>query len=84
MSPSNLIRGVGWHLYWRVHCLHSRLFGVATLRARVYSRWAALLLIAGSLVALTPPLGDYVPVVWLGFVLFAGRDYPAEQPAHDG
>ena len=61
------------------------LFGVATLRARVYPRWAAVLLIIGGVVAFVPvPLAGIVfsvALAWLGFVLFTGGSGPAERPS---
>jgi hypothetical protein len=49
------------------------LFGVATLRARVYPRWSAWLLIGGVVVALFPiPLAGLVfsaALIWLGYEL---------------
>jgi hypothetical protein len=54
------------------------LFGIATLRARVYPRWAAILLIVGAVIAILPlPFTTIVlsvAVAWLGFHLFTGRD----------
>lgn len=53
------------------------LLGVATLRARVYPRASAMLLIAGTLILLLPlPLGGVIfaaAVAWMGYVLFTGR-----------
>ena len=53
------------------------LLGVATLRARVYPRASAVLLIAGTLILLLPlPLGGVIfaaAVAWMGYVLFTGR-----------
>ncbi len=53
------------------------LFGLATLRARIYPRPAAMLLIAGALILLLPlPLSGTifaVAVAWMGYVLFTGR-----------
>lgn len=61
------------------------LFGVATLRARVYPRWAAVLLIIGAVVSFVPiPLSGIVfsvAVAWLGFILFTGRAVSVEEPA---
>jgi hypothetical protein len=60
------------------------LFGIATLRARVYPRMAALLLIIGAVLTILPlPLVDIVlavAVAWVGYVLFVKRDTAAEQP----
>ncbi len=61
------------------------LFGVAALRARVYPRWAALLLIVGAVLSFIPlplstaPFG--LAVGWLGLTLFTGKDASAEQPS---
>lgn len=61
------------------------LFGVATLRARAYPRWAAVLLMVGGVVAFVPiPLAGIVfsvAIAWLGFILFTGRSAPSEQPS---
>jgi len=52
------------------------LFGVATLRARVFPRAAAVLLIIGAVLIAVPlparALVLGVALAWLGFVLFAG------------
>jgi hypothetical protein len=59
------------------------LFGVATLRARVYPPWAAVLLIVGVVVSFFPiPLSGVVfsvAVAWMGFVLFTRRGATAQQ-----
>ena len=59
------------------------LFGLATLRARVYPRAAAIILIVGAVIVVLPlPLNNVVSGIggaWLGFVLFAGKT-AAEQP----
>ena len=59
------------------------LFGVATLRARIYPRWAAVLLMVGGVVAFVPiPLAGIifsVAIAWLGLVLFTGASGAAEQ-----
>jgi hypothetical protein len=61
------------------------LFGAATLRARVYPRGAAVLLIVGGLVAFTPiPLAGIVfsgAVAWMGFTLFTGKVVSVGEPA---
>ncbi len=62
------------------------LFGVTTLRAGVYPRWAAVLLIVGGVLAFFPlPLAGIifsVAVAWLGFILFMGRgEAISEQPS---
>lgn len=61
------------------------LFGAATLRARVYPRGAAVLLIIGGLAAFVPvPLAGIVfsgAVAWMGFILCTGRSVSVEEPA---
>ncbi|HZF58669.1 MAG TPA: hypothetical protein VEZ19_09355 [Rubrobacter sp.] len=61
------------------------LFGAATLRARTYPRWAAVLLMIGGVVAFVPvPLAGIVfsvALAWLGLVLFTGGSGPAERPS---
>ena len=61
------------------------LFGVATLRAGVYPRWAAILLIVGGAIAFFPlPLAGIifsVTVAYLGFLLFTGQARLDEQPS---
>lgn len=61
------------------------LFGVATLRARIYPRWAAILLIVGVVLSFFPiPLSGVVfsvAVAWMGFTLFTRRGATAEQPS---
>jgi len=61
------------------------LFGIATLRARVYPRAAAIVVIIGAVVSFLPiPATGIilnVAVAWLGFVLFTGRGLSAEQPS---
>ena len=52
------------------------LFGLASFRARIYPRAAAILLMVGAVIAGLPiPLTEivlYVGVAWLGFTLFTG------------
>ena len=71
---SFLLAAIGWLL-----------FGVATLRARVYPRWAAILLIVGAVVSFAPiPLSGLilsVAVTWLGFALFTARQSLSWQPS---
>jgi hypothetical protein len=66
--------GLGWLL-----------FGVASLRAGVYPRIPAIVLIIGAVLTSFPlPLVGLVidvAVAWLGFSLLTGRDASAGQPA---
>jgi hypothetical protein len=59
------------------------LFGIATLRAGVYPRAAAILLMAGVLINFLPThyteFVFNVAVAWLGLVLFTGRGEAARQ-----
>ena len=69
-----LFASVGWVL-----------FGVATLRAGVYPRWAAILLMVGGAIAFLPvPLRGiifFVSVAYLGSLLFTGQARLEEQPS---
>ena len=60
------------------------LFGVASFRAGIYPRAAAILLMVGAVIAGLPiPLTEivlYVGVAWLGFVLFTERGETVQQP----
>lgn len=53
------------------------LFGVATFKARIYPRWAALLLMIGAVLIIFPlPVPSVVfdvAVAWLGLALLTGR-----------
>ena len=61
------------------------LFGVGTLRAGVFPRAAAILLIAGVLINFLPThFTEFVfnvAVAWLGFVLFTGQGVAAQRRA---
>ena len=61
------------------------MFEVATLRAAVYPRAAAILLMVGAVISFVPlPLTEVilaVAIAWLGFDLLTGRGVSAEQPA---
>lgn len=53
------------------------LFGVATFRARIYPRWAALFLIIGAVLTVLPQLPVPsiifdVAMAWMGLLLFTG------------
>src|SRR5215211_1585384 len=70
---SFIVFGLGWLL-----------FGVATLRAGIYPRAPAVLLIVGSvLIVIRLPLTRIVldaAVAWMGYVLFTGRDIASGRP----
>jgi len=76
----------GFPLSFATFALGWLLFGVAALRARVYPRWAAVLLIVGAAITFfpflpTPAVILGVAVACLGFLLFTGRGASAEQPS---
>ena len=95
-SPSEVSLGIlpaVYSLTSGLYLVGGVLFGIATLRAGVLPRWAAVLLaVAGPLgpvaVALLPyaleryagvPLG--LALVWLGYALFSERREQAAEPA---
>ena len=71
----------GFSLSFSLFSLGWLLFGVATLRARIYPRIAALILIIGAVVAFLPfPLTSLVldvAVAWMGLTLLSGGRAPA-------
>ena len=73
----------GFALAYITFALGWLLFGVATLRARVYPRAAAVLLTIGAAITVLPFMPDVVvlgaAVAWLGSILFSGRSR-ARQP----
>jgi hypothetical protein len=75
----------GFTLTYVLASLGWLLFGVATLRAGVYPRAAAILLIVGALISFVPlPLTEVIlaiAIAWLGFELFTGRGVSPDQPA---
>ncbi len=74
----------GFIMSFSLFALGWLLFGAATLRARVYPRWAAVLLMVGVVLILlplpVPSLVFDVAVVWLGFVLLTRRSASTEWP----
>ncbi len=83
-GPISLQSAVGFILLSGIFAVGWLLFGVATLRAHVYPRWAALLLMVGAVLGFFPlPLNTVVfgvAVAWLGFALFTGQERATEQP----
>lgn len=69
-----ILSGVGWVL-----------FGVAALRARVYPRWVAVLLVVGAVLAAIPVIFSTVvfalAVALLGLGLFTGSGEAVQQPS---
>ncbi len=74
----------GFYLSLGAFALGWGMFGVATLRAGIYPRMAAVLLVIGAIINLLPvPFLGFVfavAVMWMGFNLFTGRAAPAEHP----
>ena len=77
--------GVGFFLSFGLVSVGWLLFGIATLRARVFPRWAAILLVIGAALAFLPlPLTGTalaVAVAVLGFFLFTGTGATTERPS---
>jgi hypothetical protein len=80
-----------WPLTAPVYMLGGLLFGIATIRAGILSRWAAGLLAAGTVLApiaallplelqpkMAVPVG--IALAWLGYALWSERREPAAQP----
>ena len=80
---------VGFLLTFVLAAVGWLLFGAAALRAGVYPRPAAVLLMVGAVVSLAPiiapvPLSGIalsVAVAWLGFVLFSGTRAASGEPS---
>ena len=72
-----LVASIGWFL-----------FGLATYRARIYPRAAAILLMVGAAINLLIHFSAAESIVmeaaiaWLGFFLFRGRTSSGEDPMH--
>ena len=76
---------LGFFLSFSLVALGWLLFGIATLRAKVYPRWAAILLMIGAVLTFLPlPLTGIVfavAVAVLGVLLFMGMVPSAERPS---
>ena len=83
-EPTGML-SVGFILSFSLSALGWFLFGMATLRARVYPRAAAIVLMVGAAISFLPiPASGMilnVAVGWLGFTLFTGKGISAEQPS---
>lgn len=84
------LTGFGILLPYGLYALGWFLFGMATFRARVYPRAAAVLLMVGAVpiaFPLSPVIGALggavfdVAVAWLGYSLLSDRGEPVQQPA---
>ena len=71
---SFLVFGVGWLV-----------FGVATLRARVFPRWAIIMLMVGAVISIIPlpsrALIVEIAAGYLGLTLLTGRGASEQQPS---
>ncbi len=71
---SFLVFGVGWLV-----------FGVATLRTRVFPRWAIIVLMVGAVISIIPlpsrALIVEIAAGYLGFTLLTGRGASEQQPS---
>jgi hypothetical protein len=71
---SFLVFGVGWLV-----------FGVATLRTRVFPRWAVIVLMVGAVISIIPlpsrALIVEIAAGYLGFTLLTGRGASEQQPS---
>jgi hypothetical protein len=71
---SFLVFGVGWLV-----------FGVATLRTRVFPRWAVIVLMVGAVLSIIPlpsrALIVEIAAGYLGFTLLTGRGASEQQPS---
>jgi len=86
-EPSGIL-GLGQMLSVVIFGLGWLLFGVAVLRARLYPRFAGILLIIGAVLTFFPiPVIGFINVVfgaavsWLGLLLLTGRGATTEQPS---
>lgn len=82
-EPGGLLN-LGFTLSFGLVSLGWLLFGVASLRARVYPRSASILLIIGAALTFVPlpftAIVFAVSVAWLGFVLLTGMSASSAAP----
>lgn len=82
-EPRGLLN-LGFTLSFGLVSLGWLLFGVASLRARVYPRSASILLIIGAALTFVPlpftAIVFAVSVAWLGFVLLTGMSASSAAP----
>ncbi len=79
-------RNASWAIYLLGHlvlAIGSVLFGIATVRAKVLSRKAAMAFAALGGFAVLPFFGALIfaiPFAWLGYTLWSGKGEPVRQP----
>lgn len=76
--------GLGFTLSFALGALGWLLFGLASLRARIYPRAAAAALVVGAVLSFAPlPISGVVlevAIAWLGLVLFSRKEASERQP----
>ena len=91
-DPTFAILANLWTVTGVLYILGGLLFGIATFRAHILSRWAGSLLAVGSILSPLASLlpHEYQPLVavpvglglaWLGYSLFSERQAPALEPS---
>ena len=81
-------RNASWTLFLLGHLvlvIGTLLFGLATVRAKVFRQEAAILFAAMGVGVVVPFLGAIlfaIPFVWLGYLLWSGEYERVQQPAH--
>lgn len=82
-GPTGVL-GFGFTLSFALGALGWLLFGLISLRARVYPRAAAAALVVGAALTFAPLPATgvvfYVTIAWLGLVLFSQKEASVRQP----
>jgi len=81
-------RNASWMLFLLGHpvlAIGTLLFGIASVRAKVFPWVAAISFAVMGVGVIVPFFGAFIfgiPFVWLGYLLWSGRFEGAQQPAH--
>lgn len=82
-GPTGVL-GVGFTLSFALGAVGWLLFGLVSLRTRIYPRAAVIVLIVGAVLTFVPLPGAgvvfYVAIAWLGFALFSRQEAFAGRP----
>lgn len=82
-GPTGVL-GVGFTLSFALGAVGWLLFGLVSLRTRIYPRAAVIVLIVGAVLTFVPLPGAgvvfYVAIAWLGFALFSRQEVFAGRP----
>lgn len=82
-GPSGVL-GFGFTLSFALAAARWLLFGLASLRAQVYPRAVAVVLMVGAVLTFVPlPIAGvvfYVAIAWLGLALFSQKEAHVQQP----